>query len=197
MPPPSLAPPGAGLPLPKLLLAKHLLRPLYARAHPIPSIPSLLKQQCDFFCNDFAALAQSNPTQLTQRVLIPPTLGLEDNSRFYSLAMVLHHLLLVNTRLIEIFTALSTSTPLPQGPSTITDFKPDPNITPDVAPQYHDTTHQLADTISAIPRAALSSRATIPHPWFGPLTLPQWIPFSALHQQVHTRQWRRIRARLD
>jgi len=197
MPTYSLAPPGAGLPRPQLLLAKHLLRPLYARAHPIPSIPPLLKQQCDFFCNDFAALAHSNSSQLTQRVLIPPTLGLEDHSRDYSLAMVLHHLLLVNARLIEIFTSLSSSTPLPQGPSTITDFKPDPDITPDVAPQYHHATQQLADTISAIPRASLSSRATIPHPWFGPLTLRQWIPFSALHQSVHTRQWRRIRARLD
>lgn len=192
----TLAPPGAGIAREQILVAKHILLPLYRLTHPWNSIPALLRAQCDQLLSDFTAELRTDPERTTRRVLIPPTPGLEDNSRDYSLAMVLDHLRRINTRMIEVVTSLASSQPLPQGPDRIADFKPDPGVTAAVAEPYRAVTHALADFIAALPTAARRATGTVPHPWFGPLTLAQWVPFIAMHQGIHIRQWKRICARL-
>jgi hypothetical protein len=193
---PTLAPPGAGIPREQIFVAKNILLPLYRLTHPWNSIPALLRTQCEQLLTDFAVEHLASPERAVRRVLIPPTPGLEDNSRDYSLAMVLDHLRRVNVRMIEVVTSLASSQPLPEGPSQIADFKPDPAITAAIAEPYRAVTHSLADTIAALPTTARRARGAVPHPWFGPLTLAQWPQFIAMHQAIHIRQFARIRARL-
>lgn len=193
---PTLAPPGAGIAREQIFVAKHILLPLYRLTHPWNSIPALLRTQCDQLLTDLATEERTSPERTTRRVLIPPTPGLEDNSRFYSLAMVLDHLRRVNMRMIEVVTALASSQPLSDGPNQIADFKPDPGVTAAIAEPYRAVTQSLATTIAHLPSSARRASGSIPHPWFGPLTLAQWVPFIAMHQGIHIRQFARIRARL-
>lgn len=193
---PTLAHPGAGIPREQIFVAKNILLPLYRLTHPWKSIPALLRTQCEHLLTDFAIEHRTSPERITRRVLIPPTPGLEDNSRDYSLAMVLDHLRRVNARMIEIVASLASSRPLPEGPNQIADFKPDPGVTAAIAEPYRAVTQTLATTIANLPASARRATGTVPHPWFGPLTLATWVPFVAMHQGIHIRQFTRIRNRL-
>ena len=45
--------------------------------------------------------------ELTEAVLVPPQIGLEDSSRFYSYAMVLEHLTIIGNAIGRIVVELS------------------------------------------------------------------------------------------
>jgi hypothetical protein len=191
--PPRLKPPGAGIPAYQRVVAKTILIPLYLRRHPWDSIPPLLERQTDAFARDFEReRARGGDARLTKRVLIKPAPGLEDDSRYWSLAMVIDHLRRVNARMIEVITALTTASPLPDGPTLIPDFKPDPASASGVLAPYRETTARLARLIAATPPEARNAPGTAPHPWFGPLTVRTWAPFCAMHQGIHATQWERI-----
>lgn len=199
MPPtPKLKAPGAGIPGYQRFVAKTILIPLFLRNHPWDSIPGMLERDAEMFAGDFEReRAKGGEARLTQRVLIKPTPGLEDDSRFYSLGMVIDHLRRVNARMIEVVTALTTDTPLADGPNRIEEFKPDPVSGSRALAPYRETTSRLARLIAETPVEARSNAGTVPHPWFGPLTVRTWGPFSAMHQQIHAKQWRRIIEGLD
>lgn len=138
--------------------------------------------------------AGCSPAQLTARTLIPPTRGLEDDSRFWSLCMIPDHLRRVNSRVVECLHALAQDRPIPDGPNAIVDFKPDPAADASAFDAFEDQLRDTADFFAANPSPA--PRGTFPHPWFGPLTSRQWAAFLPIHQSLHLEQARRIAERL-
>ncbi len=193
---PTLKPPGAGIPRIQVVVAKNILLPLFMVRNPWDSVPGALRLDADRFIAEFDRERSVAEERVTRRVLIPPTAGLEDDSRYWSLAMTLDHLRRVNARMIEVVDSLVSGSPLPEGPNEIVDFKPDPKVGADVAARYRATTTELAARIERAPKSARAAKGTVHHPWFGPLTVRQWVPFTAMHQRIHATQWRRIRARL-
>lgn len=194
--PPKLKPPGAGIPRIQVFVAKNILVPLFMRRNPWDSVPATLTSGADRLFAEFEEERRREEERVTRRVLIPPTAGLEDDSRYWSLAMVLDHLRRVNARMIEVIDSLIAATPLPEGPSAIVDFKPNAAAGAEIASAYRSTTAELAAMIESAPASARSAAGTVPHPWFGPLTVRQWVPFTAMHERIHATQWKRIRARL-
>lgn len=99
----ALAPPGAGLPPLELLVSRLGFRALRT---------SLSRRRLQaWLCYEterLVATARTLPQDQWQRqVLIPRIAGLEDNSRNWSAAMVLQHVVIVDTEIREILTALS------------------------------------------------------------------------------------------
>jgi len=194
---PKLRPPGAGIPRWQAVLARRVLLPLYIARHPWDAVPELLRAQARELATEFEReLAAGGVERLRRRVLIPPTPGLEDDSRYWSLVMIPDHLRRVNARLIEVVRSLAAGAALPEGPTAIADFKPNPGAGPEVVAEYLTVTDELARTIAGAPASARASRGTVAHPWFGELVVRQWVPFGAMHQGIHRRQWGLIRARL-
>ena len=129
---------------------------------------------------------------LFQKVLISKTLGIEDNSRYYSPAMVLWHLIYVGETIQEGVISLSKGEEL-NFTVKIEHFKPFVEIERNILEKYGHFLLNYRRTIedNVEDRHLKNYHA---HPWFGPLNPHQWVLMSALHQLVHGRQIRKILA---
>lgn len=191
-----LAPPGSGIPLYQRLAAKFVVVPLWRARLPWEGVAPRMRAQADELDAIAAEARRRGPGATRTRVLIPPTRGLEDDSRYWSLAMVADHLARVNRAAAGVIAALTGPGEAPRPPETrIVDYKPDP-ASDDAA------FAAVRASIDAVARALAEgeprrgSRATHAHPWFGPLDVRTWAVFPAMHQALHLAQARRIASRL-
>lgn len=176
-----LAPPGAGLPTLELWVARSGLF-LLAKILSRRQIERWLRSET----GKVLALARRlSAEQLSRRVLVPRLLGLEDSSRHWSAAMVLQHLVIVDTGIGELVEALATDR----------DFGREVRIA-DVKPALEAGQEQMALLADAL-NTYLCRMTTIPdlqtrhrhaHPWFGPLDGRGWHALAALHTWIHRRQ---------
>ena len=188
IPAPTLAPAGAGIPAPDRFVARRILLPIAMLRVPWSRTADLMDKQADelgAILNREHALA---PSRATTPVLVPPMRGIEDSSRFWSLAMVAEHLRMVNQRLGDILEHLALSRPLVSGPNQIAQFKPDPGATIAALDPLHRTIHRIRTIISQSGENGRRSKGTVDHPWFGPLTAAQWAAFAPMHQNIHLKQ---------
>ena len=124
--------------------------------------------------------------KLFERVLVPKLFGLEDNSRYYSVAMVLEHLLIVGSALQQRIPLLS------QGKSLdveikIEKYKPYVEIESDIIEVYEDFLKDFRKTLEEnVENIYLDNWHE--HPWFGRLKAKEWAVMGAIHQIVHRRQ---------
>lgn len=178
---PKLAPPGAGLPKPELLIA----RILFARRLKSGSrdkFIALFQQQRQ---NIRDLIASRSPDSLTERVLIDRIRGLEDSSRFWSIAMTLEHLRIVHTGIARAITDLGNDR-LPPGKVSTAAVKPDPNVTATVIPDYEKSCDQLLTAAESI--SNLKTKQRYAHPWFGPLDALGWLCLASGHHRIHREQ---------
>ena len=138
------------------------------------------------------SLIDVNNDVLFKKVLISKTLGIEDNSRYYSPAMVLWHLIYVGETIQEGIISLSKGEKL-DFTIKIENFKPFVEIEKNILEKYELFLLSYRSSIeqSVEDRHLKNYHA---HPWFGPLNPQQWVIMSALHQWVHGRQIRKILA---
>ncbi len=127
---------------------------------------------------------------LFNRVLIPKTLGIEDNSRYYSPAMVLWHLIYVGEVIQQGIISLSKGEKL-NFTVKIENFKPFVEIENDILERYESFLFDYRNTIESSVKDKYIKNYHA-HPWFGPLNPHQWVIMSAIHQVVHGRQLKRI-----
>lgn len=185
---PTLAPPGAGLPLPELLIAKYLIFPIRFRTvSPAQAIEEFKGES-----EKILGLANTiSEYSLSERRLVPRLRGLEDSSRYWSVAMAVEHLTIVGDGIREIVSALADgNSQLPE--SRIQDVKPSPSVDAmNVLARFHAMTERFVETTEAIDvRKDTSARHA--HPWFGPLNWRQWLLFAAPHQRIHRMQIEKI-----
>jgi len=127
---------------------------------------------------------------LFNKVLITKSLGIEDNSRFYSPAMVLWHLIYVGQMIQEGIVSLSKNETL-DFVVKIENFKPFVEIESNIVEEYElFLKHYRINIESKVEEKHI--RNFHPHPWFGPLNPHQWLIMSAVHQMVHGRQIQKI-----
>lgn len=176
-----LDPFGAGLPLIELWVSRlgfGLLRHLLSRER----TQSWLRRETA----KVLAIAKSlSPEQLQVEVLIPRPTGLEDSSRNWSAAMVLQHLVIVDSGIGELITTLAQNQTYGQE-VRIADVKPDPKVGYEQLELLEAALQNYIDRVAAIENLHTQGRHA--HPWFGPLNGHGWHTLAALHTMIHRRQ---------
>jgi hypothetical protein len=139
------------------------------------------------------AMAMDDAT-LARRVLIKRLRGLEDSSRFWSLAMVLEHLVITGEMFTDFIVTLSNGRPVTDQRG-IADIKPRRELGRAVITRFVEV-HEAIPTRLAAEAGALRDGPTHLHPWFGKLTAAEWLSLTAVHLRLHEKQWRAIRTML-
>lgn len=186
--PPFLAPPGAGIPLLQRLGLRYLVRPLKLRSMTFDEAERLWLAANSRLVRDLGEIPRFD---VTTRVLVPPQRGLEDSSRFWSIAMTARHLTIVGAGIEQLIVALSEGrTDLP--PADTAAVKPElERNRPEAIDEYLAFSADFHTRV----RSAVADRnatGTHLHPWFGPLNLRQWYWLMSAHTAIHRRQIREI-----
>ncbi len=133
--------------------------------------------------------------QLTTKILVPPQMGLEDSSRFWSIAMALEHMVIVGEAIMSGVTLLASH----QSPPIKVDLAA---VKPVGLMPYEESVSEFKFFISDDYKKFLleiqdrNSTSTLAHPWFGPFNAQQWFWLLSMHQAIHLKQIREIKKRL-
>jgi hypothetical protein len=178
---------GKGLPAIDAMFLKHIGFPILKRTVSWEKGMELFEREGQRILDDVQGLDES---VLFQKVLIPKTTGIEDNSRYYSPAMVLWHLIYVGETIRDGIISLSRNEQL-DFVVKIENFKPFVEISDTIIKDFKLFLQAFRRSIEERvgDRYIRNYHA---HPWFGPLNPHQWLIMSAVHQIVHRRQLEKI-----
>jgi len=185
---PKLDKPGAGLPFFEWFVAKYLLLPY--RFQTISDAKALVyfKRQQEQIVQIASELS---PESLVERRLIPRQLGIEDSSRFWSVAMTLQHLNIVNDSMRQVITELSAGRSITRTASTA-DVKPRTDAGGEGAIDlFIKICDEFSQDAGAVNKNAYPN-VTYTHPWFGKLNAHQWLVMASTHMQIHHGQIKEI-----
>ena len=178
---PKLAPPGAGLPKPELLIAKLIFRWGRWRTGRDQATADFARHR-----DDILQLARRcDGVTGTQRVLIRRLPGLEDSSRFWSVFMTLDHLRIVNAAVAGAIGSLAAGH-VPTGVASTAAVKPSATVDASMIAAFEDSCRNFERCASASPD--LATKAKYVHPWFGPLDAAGWHFMAGFHMELHRRQ---------
>lgn len=181
---PKLDKPGAGLPWYEALAARYILFPKLQRSTSWQQGADFLTKENHRILNLIEGRAE---VELSQRVLIPRIRGMEDSSRYWSVAMTLEHLLITGRGMSMIASELS------QG--VYSDFMVDVAL---VKPQGQQSVAQILESFKEFtknePTQTLSqlkdrqAEGTKLHPWLGRLNAHGWFILMGMHTNIHRKQ---------
>jgi len=190
---PKLDEPGAGLPPVEWAVARFILIPWYLGTTTPQHAFAEMEQQAKTILQIARSLS---PDKLSSRILVPRLPGLEDSSRYWSVAMTVQHLVIVNQQMMRVVISLSNGK-VPRSIASTAAVKPSPDVVPDaILSEYEKQLESLLETFRTTDTERFPS-AKYSHPWFGALSARDWLLFVALHQRVHIRQIKEIVRRLD
>lgn len=178
---------GKGLPAIEALFLRRIGFPIMKTFTSWDRGMTLFESEGEKILNDVKELDDAT---LFRRVLIPKIVGIEDNSRYYSPAMVLWHLIYVGEAIQDGIISLSKNES-PDLVVKIENFKPFVEISHKIVSEYETFLKAYRHTIETNV-ADKNIRNYHTHPWFGPMNPHQWLIMSAIHQWVHRRQIRKI-----
>jgi hypothetical protein len=182
---------GAGISGYKRFAARYIMFPLLNRVVSWKKAWDIFDKEDEKILNMASKLTKE---QLFRRVLIPPMFGLEDNSRYYSVAMVIEHLLIVGNALQVRIPILSKGKTL-ENRVNIEDVKPYTAIDENIVAQFQDFLNSYREKLEAsVENIHIDN--TSQHPWFGAFNPKQWSILGMVHQIVHRRQIEAIIRRL-
>lgn len=130
------------------------------------------------------------------KILVPPQRGLEDSSRFWSITMLVEHLLIVGSQVQTAIIRLSQEQQMSELVSTA-------NVKPSGDGSYSALLVKLQKFVADVPfdlNARVvnkESRAKLTHPWFGPFNSKQWYWLLGVHATIHLQQLKEIKKGLD
>jgi hypothetical protein len=162
-------------------LLRHVVFPLGVRALPPGRALRTFREEGEAILHLVADLP---PERLTAPVLIKRLRGLEDSSRYWSVAMTLEHLIIVGTAIRESVPRLAAGQTLDLTVSTA-DVKPSPGAGPQMASRFRKFCAGFADPLRDL---CYPAEPTLAHPWFGDLSPAAWVSLAAIHQRVHRKQ---------
>ena len=171
---------------------RHLIFPAYCLA------TSWDKALTSFRAEGQRLIALAKPLsedQLQQRVLIKAPMGLEDSSRYWSVAMVLEHLIEVGSRIAVGVVELTQGATVTVK-ADIADVKPEGGKGSEIIADFRQFLDDYARMV-AEDAGDRNSKSRHSHPWFGQLNAHEWTCLSAVHQSVHRKQMERIVAGLS
>lgn len=173
--------PGCGLPP---------LEKFFIKTFLVPSVKFLFTWESALNCFNKEAkkiemLLKNIPQDdLQKRVLIDRIFGIEDNSRDFSINLVLEHLVIVGNGMIELIQTLSNEQAFTQE-ITIAGVKPYANNANTL-----ETFVKLVETYNAFIESLPKKKSlmTKRHPWFVEFNNFEWSVFMFIHTWVHRRQ---------
>lgn len=187
-----LAPPGAGIPWPVRIVARYFILPKVFRGSWEEANEFYQKQ-----LNQILTLVDSAPDHLkSTRVLIDPLRGLEDSSRYWSVAMTLEHLVIVGSQMATGIEMLSKGQEVPLVVD-VAKVKPlgEKSFETAYAEFRAMTESQIRNLNQVI--GSRESKTTLRHPWFGPFNAHQWNWMLGIHAQIHRKQIKQILQKLN
>ncbi len=188
---PTLERAGAGISNPKRLFATYMMFPLLDTTISWERAWDIYDSEGQKILQLASALDNES---LFKRVLVPKLFGLEDNSRYYSVAMVLQHLLSVGEALQKRIPPLSHGKKL-DGHVAIEDVKPYTHIDETIVTQFADFLQGYRSNMEKN-LGDIHIDNTSEHPWFGAFNPKQWSILGMVHQIIHRRQIEAIIERL-
>lgn len=186
-----LAPPGAGIPLPAQIFLRLFIRPFKAEKADWAESKLRFEKTTQKILREIEGLSEE---QISQRVLVPPQMGLEDSSRYWSIAMTLEHLELVNRLMAQLIQALTHGI-VPDAKADIAKMKPMRNLS--AAESLQIFRRFSLEEFSIISIGDRNSQLRFAHPWFGKMTARAWYWLMAIHQGIHLQQIRAIKKGLN
>lgn len=187
---PELAPPGAGLPLPELWIARLLFAVRRLRGSRETFLTKFEQERAAIR----ALVAFCAEEKRGRQVVIKRPRGLEDSSRNWSVWMTLDHLRITNTALIRVITAL-TQGQVPPGKASTAAVKPSITVTAAVEAEFERSCEGVLSVIAGA--SDLKTEVRFAHPWFGPLDAFGWAAMAGTHMGVHRVQIQSIVAELN
>lgn len=174
---------GVGLSSTKVFLAKHIMFPLLNRF-------ISWEKAWDIFDKEGQKIIELSKDlekeRLFKRILVPKLFGLEDNSRYYSVAMTIEHLLIVGNALQTRIPILSRGKKLNKY-IKIEDVKPYKEIDENIVNNFEKFLETYREKLEKnIENIHIDNTST--HPWFGEFNPKQWSILAMVHQIVHRRQ---------
>lgn len=188
---PRLAPPGAGVPLTQKIFLRFFVRPFIAEKNSWEKSKESFEKVTAKILNEVEGLSEA---QLNQKVLVPPQQGLEDSSRFWSVAMVLEHMAIAGRRFIGPIESL-THGKIPQEVLDPASVKPSGQLTAQEC--VEDFKKFALQEFPKIKVGDRNSQLKLFHPWFGPMTAQAWYWLLGPHQYLHLKQIRTIKKGLQ
>ncbi len=189
----TLGKPGDGIPLPARWVLKHFVKPFVVRKTDWERCSLHFEKNHQRIKQEILA----TPVPLwTQRVLVDPIRGLEDSSRYWSIAMTARHLVRVGEGVEAILTGLAQGIEsLPKADTAAVKPESQYNHAESVT-RYFEFGDSLVPRIQKkleAPSMNLQSQRTHPHPWFGEMKVKDWYWLLGTHGQIHLTQIRAIR----
>ena len=189
---PKLAPPGAGIPLVERLVGRFIYLKHAQRE-------TTWAKAIDRFAKEKQRILDLvEPLSVgarARKVLIERLPGLEDSSRYWSVAETIEHLQITGSGIASIVRELAAGRVPPVQVDTAK-VKPNAALAPaEAASAFRTFAEETERALRATPDARAST-AKLPHPWFGPLNAHGWLCLLGIHQRLHRRQIEAILAGL-
>ncbi|MFT7629672.1 MAG: hypothetical protein ACI87E_000675 [Mariniblastus sp.] len=128
---------------------------------------------------------------------IPRVMGIEESSCHWSVMMIIEHVRLVTSDILEIVKALLDDVE-PRGNLDLQDYKPGEDVTCGSLTGFKALDWTYFESIDELleSRGNLATSTRYRHPWFGRLDAHQWHCLAAAHLAVHRRQAQKLIAML-
>lgn len=178
----NLQAPGSGLPKFENLFIKTTLVPFSRFFLGWKSAKVWLDYELKSIENMLKDLSEED---LNERVLINHILGIEDDTRDWSIALVIEHLIIVNTGIISVIKTLSEEKSF-DDPIRIEAVKPGNKTV-----SFNELKQIMQEFEAFVPQNK-NSKMTKAHPWFIQFNNQEWNTFLAIHTWVHKRQIKEI-----
>ena len=176
-----LKPPGAGLPNFEKLFIKNVLVPSVRILITWDIALFLLQRELKIIDKELKPI---DKTLLTQKALIDRTFAIEDDTRQFSINMVLEHLEIAGNKVKDVIETLSLEKEFEEE-IKIENVKPKQNV----ENQYESFKKFYEEYISFIKTLdKKQSKMKKKHPWFIEFNNYDWSVFMFMHTFIHRRQ---------
>lgn len=189
---PQLAPPGAGIPWTQQKVLQYFVAPFVANRTDWDISERRFRRINEKILLELEGLSEQ---QLGTRILVPPQQGLEDSSRYWSIAMTLEHMVIAGKGIFYAISELSQDK-IPAGEANTAAVKPSGGLSINQSVEqfkkFTDVGFQkLLESIKN-----RDSKLKFRHPWFGLMNAKQWFWLLPIHHNLHLKQIREIKKRL-
>ncbi|MDH4467569.1 MAG: hypothetical protein QE271_05875 [Bacteriovoracaceae bacterium] len=194
---PILDRPGAGIPFHSRILNQFLLKPLVIRK------ASWLECENNFIKTNEKFLKTLHDTPqdfLFQKSLVPPQIGLEDSSRYWSMAMTAAHLKIVGEKMQQVIIQLSNGESVNEAVDIAAVKPSDEHNRYQSITEYELFSKNILSLINSSINSETSKQSSKHshfHPWFGKLRAKDWLWLLGAHTQIHLKQVRNIKSQLQ
>ncbi len=189
---PKLAKPGAGLPFFELLLTRYWILPRMSSSMSWEEAHQMFLSEGEKILKLIEPISLEN---MDRKILIPHVKGLEDSSRYWSIAMTLEHLMIIGDLFALIVEDLGRHKEVKSN-LTLADVKPRALLAAgDAKNTFRDFLPKITKRVMA-PDLDRDSPNTATHPWFSKINVRKWNWLLGSHQWIHRQQIKEILKRL-